>query len=668
MNLSIPFIRQKTALSLIIIIFLCLWPGAAESLAAHSNILIINSYEPNNPWTITEENGLKQGLENENMDVRIYHEYMDTKRISGSPYDVMFTQYLAEKYKGQQIDLIVTTDDYATLYVKKFKQQFVDKQTPVVFVGVNDLGFQAESFVGVYERTDIEGTVELIKSVHGDKTPILLVTDKTLSSASIIKHITSDIAWLKDNQVEVVAESDLTKLKQRLGAFNQGAVIFLLFNEDAQGNRYTYYEGLNQIRDYTALPIYSVWDFYLGHGIVGGSLITEKEMGEHLARMVARVLSGEKITNLKSQETTAQNILDYQTMSRFGIEKSKVAAVATVVNEPNSFWSEYYQLMMLFVGTIFIFIVVIGLLINSIRQKNEYYRTISEHKNEMVQSNQKLEKKLADSQEVNKKLTARNLELVKLILSLKKRVGFSERLPVILHEINTMLGGIHSRIDYIQGQSDRLERNESQLSSSHQFDELREILNESIVSCEVNMEGIVRLISATKTCYSDLNESEYKNYKIHSFIDAFWQMLKPTLKKKKVSFSMNVPEELSLYGNPGDFLTILAILFGNSLRHGYPMTPERELKLEVEAYSSQSYVHIIYKDDGEGCSTDKLEKGLKMSIDDAVASGSGIGLYQLNEIVTGTMGGQISISGDYNVGMQVRIIIPKAGEMHDNRR
>ena len=158
---------------------------------------------------------------------------------------------------------------------------------------------------------------------------------------------------------------------------------------------------------------------------------------------------------------------------------------------------------------------------------------MSEHKNEMIQSNQKLEKKLADSQEANKKLIARNLDLVKMVLNLKKRVGFSERLPVILHEINNMLGGIHARIDYIQGQSERLERNENHLSSSHQFDELHEILSESIVNFEVNMESIVRLISATKTCYSDLNESEFRNYKIHSFLDAFWQMFETDIEKEK---------------------------------------------------------------------------------------------------------------------------------------
>ena len=369
MNIIFSVIRQKTALSLIIMSLFCLWPNVAHATSVHRNILIINSYEPNNPWTNTEENGLKQGLEVENVSVRLFHEYMDSKRISGNAYDATFTAYLTEKYKSQQIDLIVTTDDYATLFVQKNKLKFSDQGTPVVFVGLNDLSFHEEGFVGVYERTDITGTVELIKHIQGEKTQVLIVTDKTLSSQSIIKQITLDTAWLKDNQVEVISDSDLIQIKRKLSSYKQGAILFLLFNEDNQGNRYTYYEGLELIRNNTALPIYSVWDFYLGHGIVGGSLITEKEMGEDLARLVARVLNGERIENLKSQETAAKNVLDYQMMSRFGIEKSTGVSLATIVNEPSSFWSEYYQLMLLFVGTIFVFIIVIGLLINSIRQK-----------------------------------------------------------------------------------------------------------------------------------------------------------------------------------------------------------------------------------------------------------------------------------------------------------
>ncbi len=663
MKLTLKLIFQSITLFILIVLLVNMQTITGDAMPTHKNILIINSYSPSNPWTQTEINGLQAGLEKENLDIVIYQEYMDAKRVASEAYDTAFTNYLSEKYKMLNIDLIVTTDDYATVFVEQNQSLFLSNKVPVVFVGLNDLEYQAEGLVGVYEHIDIKDTVSLIQLIHGENTPILVVTDKTQSSLSILKDVIGNKSWLSENRTEIFSENNYTEIKKKLVSFDQGAIIFLLFNEDSEGNKYTYYEGLEQIKNCTALPIYSTWDFYIGHGIVGGSVITEKEMGESLARIVARILNGEDIQGIKSQETKVRRVLDYQIMAKFGIEKTKVQNQAEIINQPINIWSEYYQLMMLFVGTVFIFVVIIGLLFNNIHQKNEYYRAVSEHKSEMMHSNQKLEKKLADSLNINNLLIEQNGKLLHMILSLKKKVGFSERFPSILHEINTMLGNIHARMEYMHSQSDRLMRNERELTPELQFEELQELLSESLSVCEMSMGHTVQLVSATKTCYSDLNQSEFRNYKIHGFIEAFWQMLKPTLKKKKVSFIMKVSDDLSLYGNPGDFLAILGILFGNSLKHGYPILQERGMKIEIEAYASQSFFHFIYRDDGVGCSTEILEKGLQMPIESAVLS-SGIGLYQLNMIVTETMGGQITISGDDNEGIQVRINIPKAGE-HD---
>jgi signal transduction histidine kinase len=626
------------------------------------NILIINSYEPNNPWTANEESGVRAGLEGVSSTITIFHEYMDSKRIYGDTYDRKFLDYLVEKYKNTKIDVVITTDDYATFYVEKYRKVLIGDDVPVVFMGVNDITFEAEGFVGIYERINIKGTCDLIKTVHGKETPILIISDKTLTSVSIVKDVVATPEWLKENQIEVFIENDLMKIKQKLMKYNKGVIVMLLFNEDSKGNKYTYYEGLKSISDNTALPIYSTWEFYLNQGIVGGSLVTEKDMGDKASDLIMRLLNGEHISNLKSKETEAKNVLDYKIMSRFGIDYKMLEGRSDIINRPTNFWADYYQLMMLFVSVVVIFVIIIALLINNIRQKNVFYRTVGEHKNEIIQSHQKLEKRLAESIDKTKALNDRNIELLHIILALKKKVGFSERLPSILHEINGMLGNIRSRIDFLQIQSERLEKNEAHLSAENQFEEMREMLNESIVDCEMNMASTIHLISATKTCYSDLNEGEYRNYKVYGFIDAFWQMLKPTLKKKKVNFVMKVADDASLYGNPGDFLTVLAILFGNSIRHGYPVNSEQGLKIEIEAYSSQNYFHFIYRDDGEGCSTEKLEKGLQTSLETAALSGSGIGLYQLNYVVTTVMNGQINISGDEHEGIQVRINIPRAGE------
>lgn len=629
------------------------------------NILIINSYEPDNPWTHTEEEGLEKGLEMISGQIRIFHEYMDSKRLHGSAYDSVFTRYLLEKYKYTPIDLVVTTDDYATQYVKNHRSEFLKEKIPVVFMGVNDLTFKEPYFVGVYENIDIGGTIDLVKIIHGEETPIIIFTDKTLSSESIVKSLLDDPDWLNQRGAKLVMENNLIAAKRHLSNFRDGVVIFLLFNEDDSGKTYTYYEGLDMVRESTDLPIYSVWDFYIGHGIVGGSLITEKEMGESASNLITRLLSGEDYTVLSNTATKAKKVLDYPVMTHYGIDKSKIIDKATIVNEPVTFWGEYYQLMMLFISVLAIFIIIIGLLINNIRQKTKYYTIVGEHKNEIVQANQKLEKRVLESQNKVADLTERNHELAQYILEMKKKVGFAERLPFIFHEINVMLGTVHSRIAFLQAQSERLERNEAKISAEKQFDELRELLSEALVNCEINMESTIQLVGASKTCYSDLAVTDPRNYKISVFVESFWLMIKPTLKKKKVSFVAKIPEEVSLYGNPGDFLTILAILFGNSLRHGYPMHPERGLKIEIEAYMSQHMIHLVYRDDGDGCPTEKLENAINGQLETAALHKSGIGLYQLNAIVTDTMNGQVSISGDVDEGIQVRINIPKAGEHNE---
>lgn len=80
---------------------------------------------------------------------------------------------------------------------------------------------------------------------------------------------------------------------------------------------------------------------------------------------------------------------------------------------------------------------------------------------------------------------------------------------------------------------------------------------------------------------------------------------------------------------------------------------------------SQHMIHLVYRDDGDGCPTEKLENAMNGQLETAALHKSGIGLYQLNAIVTDTMNGQVSISGDVDEGIQVRINIPKAGEHNE---
>lgn len=646
----------------VFLIFNTLVASAESTVPDKFDILIINSYDRSNVWTTTEEKGIEEGLASVAGRINLYHEYMDSKRIHGTSFEASFSKYISDKYKDVSIDLIVTTDDYATNFVKNHKTEFAKLEIPVVFSGLNDLSFNEPYFVGVYEKVDITGTVELIKSVHGEETPVLLVTDKTISSDSIIKTSLNDQTWRTKENVTLLQENNTGKIREVVSNFKEGAVLFLLFNEDSNGNTYSYFDGLSEIKKSTDLPVYVVWDFYLGQQVLGGSLITKEQMGEDVSHLINRMVNGEDYTMLSSITTEAQKVLDYEMLKKYGIDVKDMQNKAEVVNMPESFWDQYSQLITLVFSLTAIFVLIIVLLINNIRQKNKYYGVVGEYKNEMITANQKLEKKLADHSQLIEQLTEENALLITKLMEFRKRASFAEKFPVVLHEISTVLSTLHGTLSFLQTQNDRIGRNETGLTHEEQLIELRELTDETAVHSDMKIQEIIHLISAIRTCIGDLSTTGKRSYKLHAYVEAFWVMIRPTIKKKKVSLMIKIPEDVYLYGNPGDFLSILAILIGNSLRHGYVLSPERELKIEIEAYSNEHTTHFIYRDDGNGCPTEKLENAMKLKLDINRISQGGVGLFQLHKMVTEELLGQISISGDIDEGVRVRITLPKAGE------
>lgn len=659
-------LHKKIALtSVLLMILLSLSQLSSYSETAISskfNILIVNSYDPSNVWTQTEEKGIQDGLAPVSGKIKIYHEYMDSKRRTGEEYDQSFSSYLKNKYKDINIDLIITTDDYATLFIQKNRLEIASEKTPVVFSGVNDLTFSAPYFVGVYEKVDLNNTVALIKAVQGNETPILLVTDKTISSESIIKTSLGDTAWQSAQNITLLQENNLGVLREKISNFKKGAILFLLFNQDSNGNSYDYFEGLSEIKKSTDLPVYVVWDFYMGQQVMGGSLITERQMGEDISHLVTRIVNGEDYSMLSSITTEATNVLDYEILSKYGINDEAHEDLALIINKPESFWDEYSQIITLTLSLTAIFALILVLLINNIRQKNKYYGIVGEYKNEMIAANQKLEKRLSESTSMIEQLNEERNILISNLLDLKKRATFADKFPIILHEISTQLSTIHSSLSFLQVQNERIDRNELNLEPAQLLIEMRELISDTADNTEMHIQHVINVISAIRTCTGDLSVVPNRNYKLHSYVESFWIMLKPTIKKRKITLVQKISEDVSLYGNPGDFVSILAILIGNSIRHGAIANSDREMKIEIEAYSNGHVTHIIYRDDGNGCPTEKLENALNMKFDIGRIQYGGMGLFQLNQIITEILKGQITISGDVDEGMQARITLPRAGE------
>src|SRR6185369_10305047 len=88
------------------------------------------------------------------------------------------------------------------------------------------------------------------------------------------------------------------------------------------------------------VPVYTLWDFYMGLGEVGGKMVSGTSQGELAATLTARILNGEKPSSIPVVVKSPNRLMfDYRQMQRFDIDRSSLPPGSAVINEPLPFYA-----------------------------------------------------------------------------------------------------------------------------------------------------------------------------------------------------------------------------------------------------------------------------------------------------------------------------------------
>jgi ABC-type uncharacterized transport system substrate-binding protein len=294
-------------LQLLCLLGCLVWAGAPAAHAASDNqsVLVLNSYHKGFKWTDDITDGIESVLERglSSLSHQVEFLYMDSKRNYTPEYFAFLRQVYAIKFKDRRFDVIIASDNNALDFLLNYREQLFPG-TPVVFCGVNAFSREQlrgqRGYTGVNEATDIPATLQLMMRLHPQTKHLLVVEDQTTTGHAMAATISDALKTLPP-AVEVIRPTAITMpelQRQIIHLPPDSLVLYSLFLRDARGVTYEYDQSIKLLAGVAKVPIYGVWDFDLGFGIVGGRLTSGFFQGETAAKLALRILGGERVDRI----------------------------------------------------------------------------------------------------------------------------------------------------------------------------------------------------------------------------------------------------------------------------------------------------------------------------------------------------------------------------------
>ena len=290
------------------------------------------------------EESIRKKLMDDLPNVRIISEYMDSKRHVKSEHIENLLRLYGSKYGMDRPDVVIATDDNAFNFLRIYGEQIFG-HVPVVFCGVNffqdNMLEGLDNFAGVVETIDVRRTLTAALALHPSTRQIAVVVDRTptgRSTAQALKEITPAFS----NKINFIMLDDLpmASLLDKVRALPQQSLVLLLnFNRDAEGRVFSHLETIKLLRETTGLPIYGVWDFFMGEGIVGGMITSGKGQGIAAASMALRIIKGQAPKDVGvNKQSPNRWMFDYAQLERLGLSEKKLPMGSQILNRPPSFY------------------------------------------------------------------------------------------------------------------------------------------------------------------------------------------------------------------------------------------------------------------------------------------------------------------------------------------
>jgi signal transduction histidine kinase len=319
-------------------------PASALAQDDHKSVLVLYSTRRDSEFSTISEAELPRTLDvglGRNLDY--YSEFIDLARFPESTYKSAFGDFLRLKYQGIRFDVVIAMGDVAIEYVGANRDGLF-RETPVVFLANSRATELGANSTGLIVERNFGATLTLVEKLQPEVRNVFVVSGVTAADTNYEDLIRAQARPFESRLTfSYMSGMETKELERRLASLPARSIVYyLLVTEDGAGNKFHPLEYVDRVAAAANAPTYSWVDSTMDHGVVGGSLYTQREAATRIGQLALRVLRGERPDNIATSIVdlnVAQ--VDWRQIQRWGIDEARIPAGTLVRFRELSIWDRY---------------------------------------------------------------------------------------------------------------------------------------------------------------------------------------------------------------------------------------------------------------------------------------------------------------------------------------
>ena len=315
------------------------------------NVLMISIVGQSHPGPVIVTNLILSALHSDpRFQVEFYWENLDAVYHPEEWQEQLDS--VVQQYRHLKLDLIVLMGPNAIQLLAEPKAIFPN--VPVVFCctapGQIDQMRADHRSTGSWFQLEPAKTVEAALGLLPETRHLFVVAGQSDYDRRLTALVKTDLISY-ENKLDVTYLTDLpmSKLQERLRHLpDHSIVLYLSFFKDAQGREFlNIAEALPMIAGAANAPVFGIADTYLGHGIVGGFVVSFEEQGKIVGRDALEILAGKPPQDIPIVHGPSLYLFDWRELQRWKLDESRLPAGSTVLFRQPTLWEQHRRTLLI---------------------------------------------------------------------------------------------------------------------------------------------------------------------------------------------------------------------------------------------------------------------------------------------------------------------------------